>query len=316
MFGMCRWALNVERLLDRNPLESVPIRDAHGDIRKVRRAMTPDEAGRLLTVAGPRALWYETALFTGLRVGEMAALEWRDIELDARRPMIRLRAKTTKAKRADTVSLRTDLAAKLGATRPPFARPTDRVFKTTPTHATFRRDCDRAGVSWQADERGRTLDRHSLRTTFVTWLSVAGVDPRTAQELARHTDIGLTMQNYTDPKLINLSAAVERLPTLTGTAQRKTGTCDSEGVVLPVVPNLREQQGTKAHGVRAANSAGAVGPEKTRVCATIQDSTQTLENGGGGNRMFEVPPPNRTENPEKAVLATLMAGSTRPSETH
>jgi len=285
MFGMCQWALKVERLIDRNPLESVPLIEINGDVRKVRRALTPVEAVRLLDNAGPRALWYELAMFTGLRVSEIAALEWRDIEVEGARPSIRLRAKTTKAKRADRIPLRIDLVTKLVAARPTFAIPTHHVFKTTPTGATFRRDCERVGISWQADERGRTLDRHSLRTTFVTWLSVCGVDPRTAQELARHTDISLTMQNYTDPKLINLSAAIEKLPSLeSDDAQRKTGTCDTKDVVLPVVLNQRESRGTTGNVVSSENSAPSFEQEKTRDCANIQDVAQSLEIGGGGNR--------------------------------
>jgi site-specific recombinase XerD len=76
------------------------------------------------------------------------------------------------------------------------------VFKTTPTLTTFREDCKRAKIDWRADYAGKSLDRHALRTTFVTWLSVSGVEPRTAQQLARHTDISLTMQAYTDPRLL------------------------------------------------------------------------------------------------------------------
>jgi hypothetical protein len=107
------------------------------------------------------------------------------------------------------VPLRLDRAEELAAAKPRFTRPTDRVCKTTPTRATFRRDCGRAGIRWQADERGRPLDRHSLRANCVNCLSVADVEPRTAQALARHTDPKLTLLNYTDPKLTNLWQAVE-----------------------------------------------------------------------------------------------------------
>ena len=286
LFGMCQWALKVERLIDRNPLESVPVQDVNGDVRKVRRALTPDEASGLLAAAGPRALWYETALYTGLRVGEQGALQWRDIDADGGRPVIRLRAATTKARRADCVPLRAELAAKLLVAKPTLAGPTARVFSTTPTLATFRRDCDRAGIRWQADERGRTLDRHSLRTTFVTWLSMAGVHPRTAQELARHTDIALTMQSYTDPKLIDTAAAVERLPALPRTAKlRKTGTTDGDGVVsgvvLPVVLNAQERP-------RTAGTADGAEPPQPLACSQVdtkvRGDAKGGETGGGGNR--------------------------------
>ena len=53
-----------------------------------------------------------------------------------------------------------------------------------------------------------------MRTTFGTLLSAAGVYPRTAQAAMRHSDIGLTMGVYTDPKLLDVAGAVESLPAL------------------------------------------------------------------------------------------------------
>ena len=64
------------------------------------------------------------------------------------------------------------------------------------------------------DERGRTIDVHALRTTFGTLLSKAGVAPRTAQAAMRHSTIDLTMNTYTDPKLLDVAGAIEALPEL------------------------------------------------------------------------------------------------------
>ncbi len=71
----------------------------------------------------------------------------------------------------------------------------------------------RAGIP-KRDDRDKTVDIHSLRKTFNTWLAGAGVAPRIAQELMRHEDIDLTMGVYTDAGLFDLSAAVEALPAL------------------------------------------------------------------------------------------------------
>jgi hypothetical protein len=38
---------------------------------------------------------------------------------------------------------------------------------------------------------------------------MSGVSPRTAMELMRHSEIGLTMKVYTDPRLLPLAAAIE-----------------------------------------------------------------------------------------------------------
>jgi integrase len=55
-------------------------------------------------------------------------------------------------------------------------------------------------------------DFHSLRKTFITNLSLAGVTPKMAQSLARHSDINLTMNVYTMLNVSDQAAAVESLP--------------------------------------------------------------------------------------------------------
>ncbi len=64
------------------------------------------------------------------------------------------------------------------------------------------------------DERGRTVDVHALRHTFGTLLSKGGVMPRTAQAAMRHSKVDLTMNVYTDPKLLDVAGAMEALPAL------------------------------------------------------------------------------------------------------
>src|SRR5262249_12489199 len=70
-----------------------------------------------------------------------------------------------------------------------------------------------AGIP-KGDDRGRTLDVHALRHTFGTLLSKGGVAPRTAQAAMRHSDIKLTMNVYTDPKLLDVRGALDALPAL------------------------------------------------------------------------------------------------------
>jgi hypothetical protein len=78
-------------------------------------------------------------------------------------------------------------------------------------------------------------DFHSLRHSYITLLEIAGVSPKAAQELARHSDIRLTMQRYPHKTLHDLGAAVERLPSLL-----------SAGVI---------EEGVKATGTDAACSS-------------------------------------------------------------
>ena len=53
-----------------------------------------------------------------------------------------------------------------------------------------------------------------MRHTYGTLLSKAGVAPRTAQAAMRHSSIDLTMNVYTDPKLLDVAGALESLPAL------------------------------------------------------------------------------------------------------
>jgi hypothetical protein len=63
---------------------------------------------------------------------------------------------------------------------------------------------------------GRVADFHALRQTVITNLSRAGVSPKMAQSLARHSDINLTMNVYTVVSVSDQAAAVESLPPLPG----------------------------------------------------------------------------------------------------
>ncbi len=296
MGNLCTWAARVAKLLDRNPVEAIPTQETKGDIRRTRRALTPDEAERLLAESGPRQLWYEVALYTGLRVGEQRALCWQDLVLEGDRPAVFLRAETTKAKRADSVPLRPAMAAKLKAAKPAFRRPTDRVFKHAPKRDTFHKDREKAGIPYK-DDRGRTVDRHSLRATFITWLSAADVNPRTAQELARHSELKLTMKNYTDARLLDTFGAVERLPELHperhSQRQKATGTYD-ERVVVPVVVNMRGDDGNAGNDESRHSVPASVCPFDSAACASLPNSSILQEIGGDGIRTHDLRIANAT----------------------
>ncbi len=59
---------------------------------------------------------------------------------------------------------------------------------------------------------GASMAVGALRVTFCTNLLNAGVHPRVVQELMRHSDIKLTMKNYTDPSQLPVAEALEKLP--------------------------------------------------------------------------------------------------------
>ena len=107
----------------------------------------------------------------------------------------------------------------------------------------LNRDLKAAGIS-KRDERGWTVDVHALRHTFGTLLSKGGVAPRTAQAAMRHSKVDLTMNVYTDPKLLDVAGAMESLPAppLGTGPQREAAAVSATGTddlpPSPLVPTL------------------------------------------------------------------------------
>ena len=153
------------------------------------------------------------AVFTGLRRAELAQLVWADVFLGAPRPFFHVRASTTKNARAAVIWLHPDVVETLRALRPPDAAPDAPVFQVMPSMYMLKKDLQAAGILYK-DALGRQADFHSLRHTFGTNLSLAGVMPRVAMEAMRHSDIRLTMNFYTDATNLPTAAAITSLPRL------------------------------------------------------------------------------------------------------
>jgi integrase len=218
-----------------------------------------DVREQLARLGRERALIYKTLVLTGLRRGELASLTIGRLDLDGPLPSIVLDAADEKNRAGSTLPVRSDLAADLalwvkerqechsgdsGAFGGRLCLPMtgvprgDKLPADTPLFTVPKalvrildRDLRMAGID-KRDERGRTIDVHAMRHTFGTWLSKGGVAPRTAQAAMRHSTIDLTMNTYTDPKLLDVAGALDALPALPldGTPdrqeQRATGTDD------------------------------------------------------------------------------------------
>ena len=116
-------------------------------------------------------------------------------------------------------ALRGFLAGKLPAA-PAFKMPTGHLA------AMLKADLKAAGIPYR-DDAGRMADFHSLRHTFITNLAASGRHPKTAQILARHSSITLTLDRYTHSIIGDEAAALHGLPDLSAPAceaARKTGT--------------------------------------------------------------------------------------------
>lgn len=210
-----------------------------------------------------RALVYKTLVLTGLRRGELASVTVGDIHLDEAVPYATLQAASAKNRQATEIPLRDDLVADLRAwladklealneASAPFsgrleALPLDTELLDVPRQLVkaLDRDLAVAGIP-KTDDRGRTFDVHALRHSFGSLLSAGGVAPRTAQAAMRHSSIDLTMNVYTDPRVLDVRGALDALPSLPLDASplpaqqraKATGTDDHRSVAPTVAPNL------------------------------------------------------------------------------
>ncbi len=208
------WMVKRERLAA-NPLAGVEKAKVKGNEAKNRRAYSHEEIARLLEVSGSRSIVYRTAVYTGLRRGELEKLEWRDLDLEPDKLSIRVRASSAKNGKETVLPLHPDLAEKLREFKPSKSRAMDKVFKGLIGRKIepLQRDLKKAGIPY-VNEKGETADFHSFRHTFITWMALQGVPIGHAMHLARHSESRLTEKVYTDAGKLPLSKVVSLLPSV------------------------------------------------------------------------------------------------------
>ena len=199
---------------------------------------------RAESILGPdRAMLYILAAWTGFRKGELGSLTLRSLRLDNHPATATVAACYSKHRRADTQVLHPELVRQLRewlATKPhlssnqPLFPISGRIAGGVDrkTHKMVEKDIMAARDAWlgeaeNAEELEQRLksdflcycnhdglfaDFHGLRHRFVTSLERAGVRPKMAQTLARHSDIRLTLGVYTHVDLSDCSTAIESLP--------------------------------------------------------------------------------------------------------
>jgi integrase len=228
----CNWCVETERL-NKNPFAKIEKANEKADKRRPKRALSVDEFRRLIDAArtaplrpalipsnrrtgrapellsGPeRAEVYTVLVGTGLRVGELSQVLVKDLHLDDAQPGFDVRAEVDKTRTAAFLPLSRDLVALLRR-RIAGRKPGDHVFDIpADLIKRFNGDLKRAGIQ-KRDPSGLVADIHSLRKTYGTWLAQKGVHPKIAQALMRHKDIKMTMNLYTDLRLLDLAGAVE-----------------------------------------------------------------------------------------------------------
>jgi len=198
----------------------------------------------VICISGPdRAMMYILSAWTGYRRSEIGSLTKRSLHLDDLPPTVTIAACYSKRKRQDTQVLHPEVADRLRewlktkTSLPADAllfpvsakvpggvdRRTSKMMKADLKVARKKwieeaknphekKDRERSDFLKYQNDLGLFADFHSNRHTFITNLERAGVSPRTAQSLARHSDIRLPMGVYTHIGLHDQSSAIELLP--------------------------------------------------------------------------------------------------------
>lgn len=292
-----RWMVRDRRARE-NPLAHLDGLNVRTDRRRNRRALTVDESVTLLDKAeygperfsmtgGERAMLYRLALETGLRSSELRSLTRECFDLDASPATVTVRAAYSKHRRDDTLPLRQDTVAKLKGflkTKAPaaqaFTMPEKRWVATM-----FRGDLEAAGIDFR-DDAGRVADFHSLRHTFITNLASAGVHPKVAQSLARHSTITLTMDRYSHSHREQEIDALAKLPDLAiPVAGRVKATGTDPGTVSNAcAPLARKDEKTRSDVAKLGQSQVQSGRSTS---SRKQADLQANISGGGGIRTHD-----------------------------
>lgn len=222
----CKW-LHKEQCAPRNPIEHLEKVRVVTDIRHERRALTVDECRKLLNTTAQqppcfnmsgfeRALLYRVALESGLRANEIRTLTIRRCSFQERPPTLTIEAGYSKHRKEDVQPIPANLAMMLEE----YAgnRPVDGLlFPTMPkvhnVAKMLRRDLVATEIPYK-DRNGRYVDFHALRHTFITNLARSGVHTKLAMDLARHSNINLTMAYYTHTEVNERATALQKLPNL------------------------------------------------------------------------------------------------------
>ena len=299
----CSWMVREGRVCE-SPLSHLQNLNVKTDRRHDRRAGTVEELRCLLaaTMSGPerwgmtgeaRAMLYRLAAESGLRSSELRSLTRSSFRLDGVEPSVTIEAAYAKGRRKDTLPLRNDTSVALGLylankmpNAPAFAMPVrtevSRMFYADVADARegwlMTAESVEQRMEWESTpflaiktgQKGSTLclDFHSFRHTFISNLVAGGVHPKTAQTLARHGTIGLTMDRYTHVRDGATALALNVLPCLElPKVQIGLGANVCESILSPgLSPALTKKRSlTEFTGVKVEGVRGKAFPSKSRL---------------------------------------------------
>ena len=217
------WLQKTGRLAT-NPFQNLTRLNCETDVRRKRRALNPEEFARLIEAARgsnqkiqcfggeTRARIYTLSYLTGLRRGEIGSLTPRSFNLTAEPKTLTIAATISKHRKTDVLPLHPDLVPMLREWTKGL-RPDDLLFPRLARRRTWlmvKKDLERAGIPYVTPDG--VADFHAAgRHTHITELLRNGASLPEARQLARHSDIKMTMK-YTHIGIADQAKALAALP--------------------------------------------------------------------------------------------------------
>ena len=266
MDAFCYWCVATQRLLA-SPLVGLERLNTATDVRHPRRALTPEEVSELVESARSsgkriqglsgeqRARVYLLSYMTGLRRKELSSLTPRSFVLDVTPATVTVEAACSKHRRKDVLPLHPELVILLRQWLKGL-RTSDKLFPNLERKKTWlmvKKDLERVGIAYETEEG--IADFHAAgRHTHITELLRNGASLPEAKELARHSDVSMTMK-YTHIGLSDQAKAVANLPS----PQRRP---EPAALAAPRNPSALQMRctfcGAKGHGMTSPDSEEAL----------------------------------------------------------
>jgi site-specific recombinase XerD len=168
--------------------------------RRLLRALKKEKRHR----EGRNLPMVEVMLWTGLRVAELVALEWRDVKLGERKGDVEVRAGKGCKPRVVPLNLEAREAFRRLQELATDCKPTQPVF-----HSQRQDRLSPRGVQEVLAEFD--VHPHQLRHTFVRKLLEAGTSVEKIAKLVGHSSVVTTLQSYATPSETDLRSAVEAI---------------------------------------------------------------------------------------------------------
>jgi len=305
-----RWMVADGRIHE-NPLAHLQRLNAKLDVRRKRRSFEPDEMRYLLETTRAaktrykmdgyqRSLVYLFACESGLRANEIRTLQVSSF--DFKHNTLTVIAGHSKHRREDVLSMRPETAALLQE----FFQERNKLPNASAfnipsrTADMIRADMTEARQKWleqakdspeeykrreessflKAETPDGILDFHCSRHTTGSLLAAAGVHPKTAQDIMRHSDINLTMSMYTHTLRGQVQTALGQLPDLSQPSKdsqkaKATGTDETnvtaDSAYRPAYRKLTETPVSDKIGMSSLGTSGKLEGGTSNSCNSIDE---------------------------------------------